>query len=181
MSFETDRRKMKKIWETSQDNQWAVDSARLVQGKREVQIPFTEAKVVTIGKFKSYSSEWTPVAIKGVQHDGTYSYRAVEFYVELTLPEKWVPYARMNLAYRRTDNVDIFDGTSIDIVTFCQVTDMSPLDEFGLPAPGRISNLKKVRWCYAFAQNKYYDPPPWYDYEMKLFFTLINPSYLTIS
>lgn len=170
MSYDTKKHKIRTIWEDQQANSNQIDYATLIQGQKETQIKLSASNNIQFGKIQSFNSEWLPIEVKGaVGIAGEHDYQSISFTVEKTLPEYLIPYARINLAYRRVDGKDIFSGSTICYLTqVCYIRDINA-----------SSNLKSVKWSIAFTERRYNQL--WSDYEMKLFFTLINPHYITAS
>ena len=181
MSFDTDKQRLYKIWNKSLTIENQIENVKLIQDNKEKQIKLSESNNSKFKTIRSFNSEWTPIAIKGQQNDGSYSYRGVSFVVELTLPEIYIPFARLNLAYRYMGDENIFDATTLLIIQFMQVIDAESKNEFGLPITTGDYSLKRVRYNLAFTQGNFNTVPVWYDYEMKLFLTLINPQHITAS
>jgi len=180
MSFDTDRHKLQHIWEEFQRNSNQIDYATLIQGKKEVQIQLSQQITVQFNKFPVLNSEWIPMQIMGLQTDGSFEYKAAIFQVILTLPKEFIPFARLNLAYRRTDSADIFADTTVVYSQFVQLINASRKNEFGLPIAG-TENRRKALWNVGFSVKKNNESTILLDFEVKLFFTLLNPYYITAS
>ena len=94
MSFDTEKRKLRTIWEGCEEVKNYLDSVTLIQGKRVAQIALYQPKTVQFNNFYSVSSNWVPIAIRSLQeipNDSTFDYKAISFIVEQTLPNAWVP------------------------------------------------------------------------------------------
>lgn len=181
MSFETNKRKIRGVWEDSEGNNIALEAAQRVQVNKESRILLSIPNITVFNQIRSLNTEWFPMLPLGVDENEVYTDRGVAFAVEMSLPEQLIPYARLNVAYRRIGNEDLFTGTTITLTQFCQTFDIIKKDQFGLPVITEVQNLKRVIWNVGFTQNKNVTPPVWYDYEIKLFFSLINPLIFTAS
>jgi len=176
MGFDTSKHKIQKLWEKSQDNTNLIDSVKIIQNKKETSIKLSESNNTQINTPHSLNSEWIPISIiYPSEVFDVNTYQGGGFKVELVLPEANIPFARLYLAFRRTDG-EVFDYThqNFDYTQFSQIfkTDND--------------NIKKVVWFVYLFQGttpnlNNIDNYVLRDFEIKLFFTLLNPLYSTAS
>ena len=181
MSFETEKHKIYTIWKDTNNNSIKLEGVINKQNQKETQIKQTLPNITQFNNIYTLNSEWMPILPVGVSSTGTYTNKCLTWSIEKIIPESKIPYARINVAYRRIDGIDIFADTSVYLNQFSQIIDVQKKNEFGLPNLNYVQNLKRVIWNISFVQNKNSTPPDWYDYELKLFFTLINPQRITAS
>ena len=169
MSIDTQRHKIRAIWDAQEVNSNQIDTVLLTQGKKQTQVKLSQSNSVLMGNnIKSFNSEWLPLQItRGTSK----SQQSIVFVIEKTLPKEWIPYAKLNLAFRRVDGADIFGLSGIhNLIQICKISDIKT-----------STSLKKCIWTISFSQTSYNENNPWLDAEVKLFFTLINPHYITVS
>lgn len=167
MSFDTQKRKFRKIWEDSASNDWHLHQATLRQDHKEQVIKMVESTINQFSKFTVYNSEWTPLDPQLVDDNGDYTHKGIMFDVVITVPESWIPYLKFNVAYRYTGSENPFENTSVYIPKTCFIQSVED------------DTFKKVSHNISFIQTSY--GFPWKDYEVKLFYTLFNPTYITVS
>ena len=179
MSFDTQKRKVYTNWEDSQKNGFKIDSATLIQNKKESQIKLTNPRLSVLGKVITLNSDWLPMEEKAITPN-QFANQSQSYSVSMMVPDYYIPFARLNVAYRRVDGTDVFSNLAIIYDSFVQVIDVAVKNEFGLPISNQSQNLKQVIWNVGFTQSGS-SQAIWYDFEVKFFFTLINPQYFTES
>lgn len=165
MRFDTDKHKLRKLWEENKNNENLLNVATLKQDQKYAQIKLLKSNNTQFNKFQSFNTDWLVLSSKLQSDAGIDIYRSAGLQVELLLPKQFIPYIRINIACRRTDQLNISENSTVSYNSVCNVIDTE-------------SNLKKVSWDIVFIQST---GSIWYDYEIKFLFTLINPNYFTAS
>lgn len=180
MSFETDKKKIRHMWETTQANEFNIEatvSVNTIKGTQLVQLP---PRTIQFNNLTDIGGSWTNIQgvvnfkdANGLPYADT---SAFQWEISATIPETWIPLARWNFAYSRPGGVDPFLGVLVQYQWFVTVEAQSGVDSFGLPTP--TSSLRKVTWFIAMSLGSIgATRPP--DFTGKLFFTLLNPNLLT--
>ena len=167
MSFESEKRKLRTIWENSQKNEFEVTKAELLQGKKVTQIQFNESRQTVFSRTRSFNTDWMPMMPVGEDVYGSYTTRAVYMQIESRIYEDWIPFVRVNVAYRRTDGVDALLDANVTSSSSVQIMDTD------------VENIKKAKWNLAYTYGKL--GGTWRDFDMKFYLTIINPWYFTNS
>jgi hypothetical protein len=184
MSFETEKHKIYTIWQDSNKNSIQVETLKKLEDVKNKQVKFILPSDLQLNNLRSINSDWMPLLeMLPVGVNVTIiTQRNIDFIVECIIPEKMIPYARFNLAYRRIDGINVFLGKQNYLNQFSQIIDIQKKNKFGLPDSNYVQNLKRVIWNTSFIQiNNSPSVYPWYDIEFKLFFTLINPFRISVS
>lgn len=178
MSFESDKRHLKQIWENAQQNGSGIIQATFKQGLKESQLKLVPSRQTSFNKAIELGTDWMVVEPPFRTATGTYNYFAVVYDITMNIPEDWIPMARYQLGYRNsasdTASVDPLRGQLISNAWFVEVEDINQFDEFGIPIGSNSTNIKKVTYHISFDVNQI-GVTPMVDFEMKLFFTLFNP------
>ena len=179
MSFDTEKHKIQKNWEGSQNNTFQIDSATLIQDKKKTQIKLSNSNLSVFNKQITLNSEWLPMEEKSMTSN-LFANQSQSYSISMIIPEEYIPFARLNVAYRRIDGTDVFSSLAIIYEDVLQIINVAVKNEFGLPISNQSQNLKQVIWNVGFTQSGS-ALAQWYDFEIKFFFTLINPHYSTVS
>lgn len=172
MSFETDIKKLQKLWENSQDNNLQIDSVTIIEGLKRRQIGQTIPILPSFNQIQDFNVDWADITVP-ISFDivaGNY-YLLVQWEVVATLPDNWIPFARFQMGYRMSDS----PISSITIDPFqqsgntCRYNHTTQIEDIA----GSV--LKKVTWNISFFVSNS-DSTLLNTFQTKLFFILLNPN-----
>lgn len=163
MSFESDVKKLQKMWDRGQDNTNKVSDSQNLQAIKEAQIgalPPAEIIIDSLtdigGKFKDIQVLMAiPYVIKGF-----------EWTISKVMPEVWIPSIRVTVGYNYPGgasftNVQTFYNTALNVV----------------PVSGS-NGMVTATWDITLFLAAYDPTVTIPDFQAKLYFTLVDPSQL---
>lgn len=178
MSFETEKRKLRKVWEDSQNNQFTIDISRTVNTIKGQQMEQLPSRVIQLNRLDDIGGGWIDdVAVIKFTDGNGHPYAdtiAFQWTITASLPESWIPFVRLNFAYNRPDHVDPFAGQLVKFQYFVGMNELTGLDEFGFTIinPQKIVN---ATWYATMSVGSVGANLP-KDFTGKLYFTFLNPN-----
>jgi hypothetical protein len=160
MSFESDIKKMQKLWDGSQDNQNAIARANDIQITKKQQIIELNTPPLTTKVLDEIGGAYKPISVFMTK---PYQVNGFLWTVTKLLPEDWIPMIRTGVAYQYTGANTAFDKISTFYNVIVNV----------VPAP---NGLVLATWSVGLYCVSYDPTYPIPDFLAKLYFTLIDPS-----
>lgn len=168
MSFETERKKVQKLWEGSQLNQFTIQVARTVNTIKGQQVQQLPPRVIQLNVLNDLGSDWIDdiAVVKFIDNNGKPYADTIAFQWEITatLPEDWIPFARFNFAYDNSGGIDPFVNLQTNLQYFVGMNLTQP-----------NPNLVAVTWYITMSVRAFGSHLP-SDFRGKLYFTLLNPN-----
>lgn len=171
MSFETSLKKLQKLWDAGQENEFNLELARLDlyvdSQNKENLVP----KITSFNRLEEIGGDYEPLNILVDSFTGNISFQKVfGFQWKITIdnfPQDWIPFARPNVGMNWVGAepvVNLFP----DLQWFVEVEEPPLVDNFGHTIPNKIA---KVSWHVATSLSE----PTMPDFKVKLYLTLISP------
>lgn len=197
MSYETDLKKLQKLWEGSESNSKAITEAQIQQAHKQAQILGLPSRELLINQLLDIGGEW-----QGISTLMTTPYQIAGFKWQITktIPESWIPNIRINIGYKYAGGdpfagLQVFQNTTLQLggdqgSTGGQIVSTGfSMPVFQMPSgyQGSAENSKNiptlertvtVTWKINLAMAAL-GTATIPDFEAKLYFTLIDPSLFT--
>jgi hypothetical protein len=159
MSYETKKQKIRTLWESHKTLKDTLNTAVLKQGNTEKVIKTTQSVSIINPLFYTLTSDWLNL-------EDTLGLAEIEditqqFSLTLTVPNIYIPFVTMEVAYQRTDGIDPgFNENDFWIGKFAVIE--------------RINDqVSKVIWKLSVLQHK--ADATLFDYLFKFYITIILP------
>lgn len=162
MSFESEIKKLQKLWDNGENNQNSIFDSQSIQFTKQQQIDDINSPQFTTKILQDIGGDYIPIS-----SFMTYPYLVSGFKwkIVLTLPESWVPLIDITIGYNYTGLTTDFNNIS---TYYNKVINISPTT-IG-------SNLVIATWNIGLFLVSYNPNNTIPDFSAKLYFTLIDPS-----
>src|SRR5271169_4214450 len=126
-SFETDLKKLQKLWEKGQLNEIVIQTSQVNNSIKNNQIEELSPRVLQINTLTDIGQGYTNLVILG-QNSGGYNVYGMNWIITANIPEAWIPFARFNVGYNAVGLLQIVQEISIET----PLTTPNGVDPFGL-------------------------------------------------
>jgi len=159
MSFETEQRKLERIYNEVNNNAIRIKDVKLIQDKKETQVALSAPNAVVFNNIRNIKSEWCYLTtVQGL------SASLINFTVALILPLSHIPFIKLNVLFKNVeDPADLF-GASMNYFQEVKQTD-NPL-------------IIDCSWHFGV---HYFQGSLSPEVQAKLLFTAINPYHFITS
>jgi hypothetical protein len=162
MSFETDLKKLQKMWDNGQDNGATTDNAELAQALQDIVRQSLVPNNLTINVLEDIGGDY--IDITSYMTD-PYMVSGFQWKIAKVMPEVWIPQIRHGFKYQFTGSLSNFD----QIQSYQNVAlEVEPVN--GLPG------IVTATWNIAFYVVNYDPSKKVPDFQAKLCFTFVPPS-----
>jgi hypothetical protein len=160
MSYESDIKKLQKLWENSQDNGFTLEVTQVNLYKQNQNIEQLPPRIININNLVDQGGELQDVKLLVAQLDGSVgSFKTTGMQWVITannIPENWLSMVRFEVGYQFTGDDPTTNTQFSWFVTFePSLTD---------------STIGKATWYVTFSALQ----TP--DFKIKLYFVLLNPN-----
>ena len=166
MSFDTDLKKLQKLWDSGQSNKFIMDVTRTKLSKQGQQIEELNPRILDFSHIMDVGGKWEDIKILADQLGGWIAQTEITngflWDIKLTnVPKNFIPMVRVNLGY------DFLGVDPTADAQICQFVEINPSTNSFTP------NIVTIIWHVAFVIPTSVQPP---DFNLKLYLTILNPN-----